>query len=69
MSAGHAVPNQRKGDPRGVEIPRAGDRRAASGCLWDACAAILASQADEQALVRALDSLRARSTATASRCT
>lgn len=59
MSAGHAVPNQRKGDPRGVEIPRAGDRRAASGCLWDACAAILASQADEQALVRALDSLRA----------
>ncbi len=56
--AATAVPNQRKGDPRGVDVPRAGDRRAASGCLWDACAAILASQADANALARALDSLR-----------
>lgn len=52
------VPNERKGDPRGgAEVARAGDRRAASGCLWDACAAILGSQSDAQALPRALDSL------------
>jgi diguanylate cyclase (GGDEF)-like protein len=51
-------PRERKGDPRGaVEVPRGLDRRAASGCLWDACEALLASHADPEALPRALDSL------------
>jgi diguanylate cyclase (GGDEF)-like protein len=53
-------PRERKGDARGtVEVPRGGDRRAASGCLWDACEALLASLSDPQALPQALDSLRA----------
>lgn len=54
------VPRERKNDARGtVEVPRGGDRRAASGCLWDACEALLASQADPGALPRALDALLA----------
>jgi diguanylate cyclase (GGDEF)-like protein len=52
------VPSDRKGDRRGtVEMPRVADRRAASGCLWDACEALLSSHADPEALPRALDSL------------
>jgi diguanylate cyclase (GGDEF)-like protein len=52
------VPSERKGDSRdGIEVPRRGDRRAASGCLWDACEALLGSLADPGALGRALDSL------------
>jgi diguanylate cyclase (GGDEF)-like protein len=51
-------PLERKGDARGtVEVPRRDDRRAASGCLWDACEALLASLSDPEALPRALDSL------------
>jgi len=38
---------------------RAGDRRAASSCLWDACEALLSTTADESALERALDALLA----------
>jgi diguanylate cyclase (GGDEF)-like protein len=54
------VPSDRKGDARGaVEMPRVADRRAASGCLWDACEALLSSHADPAALPRALDSLLA----------
>jgi diguanylate cyclase (GGDEF)-like protein len=34
------------------------DRRAASGCLWDACEALLSSHADPEALERALEALR-----------
>ncbi len=57
---GELVPRERKDDPRdAVAVPRGGDRRAASGCLWDACEALLASQADPSELPRALDSLRA----------
>ena len=53
-------PRERKDDARGtVEVPRGGDRRAASGCLWDACEALLGSQADPAALAKALDALRA----------
>ncbi len=52
------APRERKGDKRdGVEAPRRGDRRAASGCLWDACEALLSSRVDEAALERALDAL------------
>jgi diguanylate cyclase (GGDEF)-like protein len=55
-----STPSDRKGDARGVvETPRVADRRAASGCLWDACEALLASHADPEALPRALDSLLA----------
>lgn len=51
-------PRERKGDARGgAEAPRQGDRRAASGCLWDACEAILSSHVDDAALERALDAL------------
>lgn len=42
-----------------AEAPRLADRRAASGCLWDACEALLSSYADSTALERALDSLLA----------
>lgn len=57
--ASAAVPRERKGDPRGgVEIPRVADRRAASGCLWEACEALLSSAHDPAALERALDGLR-----------
>jgi diguanylate cyclase (GGDEF)-like protein len=53
-------PRERKHDAPGtVEVSRAGDRRVASGCLWDACEALLASQADPEALPRSLDSLLA----------
>lgn len=53
-------PRERRGDTPGeARVPRPGDRRAASGCLWDACEALLASQADPEALPRALDSLLA----------
>ena len=53
-----SLPGERKGDTRGaVAVPRGLDRRAASGCLWDACEALLASQADPTALPRSLDSL------------
>lgn len=55
----HAGPLERKSDERhAVEAPRRDDRRAASGCLWDACEALLASLSDPQALPQALDSLR-----------
>ncbi len=56
----HEGPLERKGDARGaIAATRRGDRRAASGCLWDACEALLASLSDPKALPRALDSLRA----------
>ena len=58
-------PRDRKSDRRGAavaeDVPvvaaRPGDRRAASGCLWDACEALLSAPADPQAHPRALDSL------------
>ena len=57
------VPRERKGDVRpeggAAGPPRLGDRRAASGCLWDACEALLSSTADPSALERALDALLA----------
>lgn len=54
------APGERKGDSRGeVVVARGGDRRAASGCLWDACEALLASHHDPEALPRALDALKA----------
>ncbi|MEO5988627.1 MAG: sensor domain-containing diguanylate cyclase [Candidatus Eisenbacteria bacterium] len=54
-----ATPRERKGDARAdVAAPRVGDRRAASGCLWDACEALLASHQDPESLLRALDALR-----------
>ncbi len=51
-------PRERKGDARtGTDsLPRA-DRRAASGCLWDACEALLSSRSEPEALDRALDAL------------
>ncbi len=51
-------PRERKGDARtdNEASPRA-DRRAASGCLWDACEALLSSHSDPEALERALDAL------------
>ena len=53
-------PRERKGDTRtAAESPRRADRRAASGCLWDACEALLSSHADPTALERALDALLA----------
>lgn len=56
----HTGPLERKGDEPGVApASRRDDRRAASGCLWDACEALLASLSDPQALPQALDSLRA----------
>lgn len=56
--AAPAAPRERKSDPRGgVEVPRA-DRRAASGSLWEACAALLSSGHDPGGLERALDGLR-----------
>lgn len=59
MRRPHAGPLERKGDARGAEAaPRRDDRRAASGCLWDACEALLASLSDPEALPKALDSLR-----------
>lgn len=52
-------PRDRKSDRRegGPSAPRQGDRRAASGCLWDACEALLSSRVDDAALERALDAL------------
>jgi len=53
-------PRERKGDDRSQGAsPRLGDRRAASGCLWDACEALLSMPADPAALERALDALLA----------
>ncbi|HTR97981.1 MAG TPA: GGDEF domain-containing protein [Candidatus Acidoferrales bacterium] len=53
------TPRERKGDARGpLEVPRTQDRRAASGCLWNACEALLVSGSDPEALPRALDALR-----------
>ena len=53
-------PRERKGDARTAsEAPRFADRRAASGCLWDACEALLSSHAEPAALDRALDALLA----------
>ena len=57
-------PRERKGDARPADgapphPPRLGDRRAASGCLWDACEALLSSSADPSSLERALDALLA----------
>ena len=52
-------PRERKGDSRSAaDVPRHGDRRAASGCLWDACEALLSSAADPDALDLALEALR-----------
>src|ERR1044072_447844 len=52
-------PRERKGDaPSPTESPRRADRRAASGCLWDACEALLSSHSEPAALERALDALR-----------
>jgi diguanylate cyclase (GGDEF)-like protein len=52
-------PRERKGDPRSpAGAPRRADRRAASGCLWDACEALLSAAADPAALERALDALQ-----------
>ncbi len=51
-------PRERKGDARSTaDVSRRADRRAASGCLWDACEALLSSHADPVALDRALDAL------------
>jgi diguanylate cyclase (GGDEF)-like protein len=51
-------PRERKGDTRpATQVPRRADRRAASGCLWDACEALLSSHAEPAALERALDAL------------
>ncbi len=51
-------PRERKGDTRtAAESPRRADRRAASGCLWDACEALLSSHADPTALERSLAAL------------
>ena len=51
-------PRERKGDTAGVvESPRISDRRAAGGCLWDACEALLSSHADPEAPGRALQRL------------
>lgn len=56
----HEGPLERKGDaPDAATAAAREDRRAASGCLWDACEALLASLSDPDALPRALDSLRA----------
>ena len=53
-------PREPKGDTRpAAESPRRAVRRAASGCLWDACEALLSSPADSTALARALDALLA----------
>jgi diguanylate cyclase (GGDEF)-like protein len=51
-------PRERKGDA-GAEpgSARRADRRAASGCLWDACEALLSSVSEPEALERALDQL------------
>jgi diguanylate cyclase (GGDEF)-like protein len=55
----HVGPLERKGDAQGTAaVPRRDGRRAASGCLWDACEALLASSSDPRALPQALDSLR-----------
>jgi len=55
-----SLPRERKGDARpAAGVPRGLDRRAASGCLWNACEALLASHADPEALPRSLDSLLA----------
>ena len=52
-------PRERKSDPRSLgESAERSDRRAASGCLWDACEALLSSHADPEALARALEALR-----------
>lgn len=54
------VAGDRKGDQREAEgRTHSENRRAASGCLWDACEALLSSHADPAALPRALDSLLA----------
>jgi diguanylate cyclase (GGDEF)-like protein len=51
------TPRDRKGDaPSSSAAPRT-DRRAASGCLWDACEALLSSRFEAAALERALDAL------------
>lgn len=56
---GASGPRERKGDARSAAgDSRRADRRAASGCLWDACEALLSSFADASALDRALDALR-----------
>lgn len=53
-------PHERKGDARtSTAVQSHGDRRVASGCLWDACEALLSSYADPSALERALDALLA----------
>lgn len=41
-----------------TEVPRRDDRRAASGCLWDACEALLSAQGDPRALAHSLDALQ-----------
>ena len=52
-------PRERKGDSRpSGESPARQDRRAASGCLWDACEAVLSSLSEPAALEQALDALK-----------
>jgi diguanylate cyclase (GGDEF)-like protein len=49
----------RKGDAEpDAGAARRTDRRAASGCLWAACEALLSSASDPESLAGALDSLR-----------
>lgn len=57
-AASTEAPVRRKGDgaPADGATPHA-DRRAASGCLWDACEALLSSRAEPAALEQALDAL------------
>jgi diguanylate cyclase (GGDEF)-like protein len=52
-------PRERKGDGSDRGVPRAGDRRAAAGSLWDACAALLGAAHDSDAVAQALDQLLA----------
>lgn len=52
-------PRERKSDAGSAAgSPRRADRRAASGCLWDACEALLSAPAEPEALERALEALR-----------
>jgi hypothetical protein len=54
-----AVPGDRKSDTRkAAASPRPDDRRAASGCLWDACEALLSAHGDPRALAHSLDALQ-----------
>lgn len=53
-----AGPRERRRDTQAsVEVPRV-DRRVASGCLWDACEALLQGRNEPDALANALDALQ-----------